>query len=117
VVAPPPKTEVPPLPVNGLRLTGTLTPPPIGVAGMTGAQNRQLGFAEQGEHIPMEHAGDGVCPQWQKLAHSFVTDLCIVIAEGHRDEAWLGIWTRDDLRPLLIHKLPLRITPDATIPY
>jgi hypothetical protein len=85
--------------------------------GMTGAHDRQLGYPDKGEHIPMRHAADGADPKWSKLAHSFETEMCVVIAEGHEDDCWLAVWADPDQRPLLIHRLKLRYTKEALIPY
>ena len=89
-------------------------PEPGGIAATTLGKGRRLGFAEEGEFIPMNHAAD---PGWRKLAHTLETELCIVIGPGCKDEAFIGVLPTNGTAPLLIHKLKLVILPGSFEPF
>ena len=101
----------------GLVLTGSVTPEPAGLAGTSMVQGRQLGYPDEGEHVPLKFESDGVDLRWSRLAHTFETDLCVVRHDDNPESAWLAIRAKGQDGPLLIHKLPLVILDHDEPPF
>jgi hypothetical protein len=80
---------------------------------------RELGAMEPGERIPMEHAAENT-PEaaWIFAAHSFKTDLCIILEPTPSPFAWLAVSRKHSTRqPILLQRLPLANLNHASNPF
>ena len=82
---------------------------------------RELGAAERGERIPMDHPGPDATEAdkaWFSACHALDTRLGIVIEPGETGEhAWIACSAGAGRQPILLHRLPLLHRPTDGNPF
>lgn len=82
---------------------------------------RELGAAERGERIPMDHPGPDATEEdraWFSACHALDTRLGVVIEPGETGEhAWIACSTGAGRAPILLHRLPLLHRPSGGNPF
>ena len=82
-------------------------------------QPRELGCAELGEQIPMDHPGplaSAADEAWFAALHSFQTQLVIILEPSPSAHGWLAV-TAQGRTPILLHRFPLGNMPRQNQPF